>query len=130
VLAHVCDKPVERLLAPRPFALRVVDRSLQDVRARELGQQCRSTDVVRVEVRDDDAFDLQLARMQRGFPLLTGVWKTQSGIDDRPGGVLCAQRVAVNVIDAERKGERDSNDAVVELDDVVSVSSRRRPSRL
>jgi hypothetical protein len=83
-----------------------------------------------MEVRDDDARDLQSPRLQYGFPPLARIGKPESGVDDRPCAVAITQRVAVDVIDSERKRERDPNDVVVELDDVVSASSRRRPSRL
>jgi hypothetical protein len=131
VLAHVRDQARDRRLTfPCAYALRVVESSLQHRCTGEGRKRCSSADVVGMEVCDDNPRDLQSVRSQYGLPAPTRVGKPEPGVDDRPRAVVAPQRVAVDVVDSERKRERDPNDAVVELDDVVSASSRRRPSRL
>jgi hypothetical protein len=86
--------------------------------------------MVRVEVRNDDLRDLHSVCLEHYPPSLARVRETETGVDDSPRTVFVAQPVTVNVIDPKREREGDAQNPVLELDDVVSASSRRRPSRL
>jgi hypothetical protein len=82
-----------------------------------------------MEMRDEDARHAQRAAVEHALPPFLRIRNAETGVDDEPfvGG---AQRVAMYVIDPERQRKRDAKNVVAELDDVVSASSRRRPSRL
>ena len=71
-----------------------------------------ASEVVRVQVRDDDALDRRVELAQHGGPLRLRVMHAQTRVNQGPSASRCAEEVAVDVIDSERKRERDPPHAV------------------
>jgi hypothetical protein len=98
--------------APDALALLVVGGALKDLRSRQPLRVLASARVVRVEVRQEDPPDVDLAQNRR--PALLGVRQAQPGVDERPA-VAAGKQVAVNVPDAERQRERQAPDPAGKL---------------
>src|SRR6188472_2158968 len=99
---------------PDEAALLVVDPSLRDGRPRELDEVRRRSDVVRVEVGDDDLRDRAGKPCQLARPPLLGIRQAEPGVDDRPA-VVARQEIRVDVPRARRQRQRHTADPSVEL---------------
>ena len=102
-------------LAPRANALVVVIGALMNRGAGQIGDIGCRTDVVRMEVRDDDAGDRRAELVEDSAPSLPRVRHPEAGVDHRPPTVRRGQEIAVHVVDAERHRERHAPDSTLEL---------------
>ena len=98
---------------PRPPAMLVVERSLVHGRLREAGDDRSAADVVGMEVRDDDPLGPAYL-LEDALPPLFVAREAETRVDDDRAAVVGRQYVCMNVVDPERKGERDPDDPVVE----------------
>ena len=109
------DDPLRpRRVSPHELALRVVERALDDGRAGELVEIGGRTDVVGVEVRDEDGRDTPACLLELRRPRLLRVGQADAGVDERPA-VLAGQEVRVDVPRPSRQRQRDAADPVAEL---------------
>ena len=110
---QVVRKPLRPVVAPPDaLALLVVGGALQDLRPRQPLRVLAAARVVRVEVRQEDPPDVDLA--QDGRPALLRVRQPQPGVDERPA-VAARKQVAVDVPDPERQRERETPDSAGKL---------------
>jgi DNA repair photolyase len=98
--------PVVR--APHEPALVEVDLVLEDGCAGQLGEIGGGTDVVGVEVGDEDRRDRAVELRELGRPALAGVRRSDPGVDERPA-VVSREEVGMDVPGPRR--QRRSNPA-------------------
>ncbi len=114
VLAQVLRHPLlVALLAPGADALGVVVGALVHRRPGQRRDVGRRTDVVGVEVGDDDSADGRRQRGELPRPPLTRIRQPEAGVHEGPAAVRRGQQVAVDVVDAERQREGDPPNTVL-----------------
>ena len=110
---------------PDEAALLVVDPSLRDGRPRELDEVRRRSDVVRVEVGDDDLRHRSGKLCQLARPALLRVRQAEPGVDHRPA-VVARQEIRMDVPRARRQRQRHTADPPVELVHAATLRAAHR----
>ena len=113
VLEQVLLGALGGLGRPRPPAVLVVERPLVHGRLRQAGDDRGAPDVIGMEVRDDDPLG-PACLLEDALPPLLVSGEAEPRVDDDRAAVLGRQGVRVDVVDSERKRERDPDDPVVE----------------
>ena len=109
------DEPLRpRGVSPDELALRVVERALDDGRTGQLVQVGGCTDMVGMEVRDEDRRDAPTGFGEGCRPGLLCVGQADAGVDERPPG-LAGQQIRVHVPRPSGQRQRDAADPVAEL---------------
>ncbi len=113
MLEQVLLGAVGGLGRPRPPAVLVVERSLVHGRLREAGDDRGTADMIGMEVRDDDPLGPAYL-LEDVLPPLLVSRQAETRVDDDRAAVIRRQRIRVDVVDPERKCERDPDDPAVE----------------
>ena len=100
------------VVPPDPLALRVVEATLEHRRAGRLGRRLGAPDVVRVHVRDEDPRDRAVEVREDLLP--RRLHQAEARVDEQPA-VVDPEEVAVHVPRPGRKGQRQPEDARLEL---------------
>src|SRR5688572_9669983 len=106
---------------PDEPALREVELPLVDGRAGDAGHVRGRTDVVRVEVRDEDAGYLGAEAVERARPALLRVRQADARVDERVA-VRAREEVRVHVARPRRQRARDAADAAGKLERLLHHS--------